>query len=315
MTTEAPSKFDGRVCPGDPVLPPRPEGFRNRVLTVIPRNVLEQTRNHPLLETLHITDIGFYPRAYYHYRERSEGSEQHILIYCVRGEGFIETATRRQVMCKDSVLLIPSGVGHIYGSLTNDPWHIYWAHYTGSHSHHYNRGPADDFTVSSVPFSKYPDLSRQFHRIFNLLDRGTTVTNLIHCAHILGYTLTEFFYANCATGEILDEGGDTHHHVDNTISYLQSRIHDSITLDELAAWSNVSKGHLTQLFKEKTSYSPIRFFINLKMQQACRYLDLTDMTIKQVAVTMGYSDPYYFSRLFRRTIGMSPSDYRSIKKG
>lgn len=288
-------------------------GFENQVLTVIPQNVLEHARRHPLLEPLFLTDVGYFPRAQYHYRERREGCGQHILIYCIKGKGYVEAQGRTHIITKNEVLIIPEGVAHAYGSAREaDPWHIYWAHYTGIKARLYNPGSTNDVFVSSVPYSKFADLSRLFHSILDTLDRGLTLDNMIRSAHTFAYLLSELFFGG---GVGTRERSAMPDHVDTAITYMQTRIQGNITLSELARRSNLSKGYLTQLFRERTGYSPIRYFINLKMQQACRLLDLTDMSVKQVAASLGYSDPYYFSRLFTQTIGMAPSAYRAIAKG
>lgn len=291
------------------------DGFENETLTVIPPHLLEQFRSHPLLESLYVTDIGFFPNARHHYREREFGAEQHILIYCIQGEGFVESRGKRHEVRPNTLLLIPQGVSHIYGADSNaNPWHIYWAHYLGSRSPHYNPGPGDDVWLTYVPESKLPNIARLFHTIFNVLDRGMTLSHLIQTAHIFAYLLNELILSHSHTS-LSTKPDERRDYVENAISYLQERLEENVTLDELAEWSNVSKSRLTQLFKEKTGYSPIRFFMNLKMQRACRYLDLTDFTVKQIAASLGYDDPYYFTRVFTRTIGMSPTAYRNIKKG
>ena len=60
---------------------------------------------------------------------------------------------------------------------------------------------------------------------------------------------------------------------------------------------------------------PIDYFLHLKMQKACQLLFSQDMKIKQVALQLGYEDQYYFSRIFKKYMGMSPEQYRvSTKK-
>jgi YesN/AraC family two-component response regulator len=57
------------------------------------------------------------------------------------------------------------------------------------------------------------------------------------------------------------------------------------------------------------------YFIHLRVRLACRLLDLSDKPIKVVAIETGYRDPYYFSRVFKKAMGLSPEKYRAIKKG
>ena len=68
------------------------------------------------------------------------------------------------------------------------------------------------------------------------------------------------------------------------------------------------------LFKQKTGYAPIDYFIQMKMQKASQQLDFTDHSVKDIAMSMGFDDPYYFSKRFRKIIGLSPKQYRSLKK-
>lgn len=69
------------------------------------------------------------------------------------------------------------------------------------------------------------------------------------------------------------------------------------------------------LFKQVTGYSPIDYYMRLKIQRACQYLDLTDYSVKEISKNVGIEDPYYFSRMFSKIMGQSPSDYRKRQKG
>jgi AraC-like DNA-binding protein len=102
--------------------------------------------------------------------------------------------------------------------------------------------------------------------------------------------------------------------VDGAITYMQQHIDGNISLDELSRANNYSTSRFSNLFKQKTGYAPIDYFIQMKMQKACQQLDFSDKSIKDVAYTLGFDDPYYFSRRFRKIIGISPNKYRAIKK-
>jgi AraC-like DNA-binding protein len=95
---------------------------------------------------------------------------------------------------------------------------------------------------------------------------------------------------------------------------MQEHINENITLQELSKHYNYSASRFSSLFKQKTGYSPIDYFIQMKMQKASQQLDFTDHSVKDIAMSMGFDDPYYFSKRFRKIIGMSPKQYRTLKK-
>ena len=96
---------------------------------------------------------------------------------------------------------------------------------------------------------------------------------------------------------------------------MLEHIDQPLTLDMLAASANMSKFHFSKRYKALTGYSPVKHFLNMKMEHACSLLDGSDLSVGAIASRLGYDDPLYFSRLFSRTVGISPRRYRaSIRK-
>lgn len=96
---------------------------------------------------------------------------------------------------------------------------------------------------------------------------------------------------------------------------MREHLHGSLNLDELAAQFKLSRFHFAKTYRALTGHAPIQDFIQLKMALACRLLDRGDAEVRQVAEQLGYDDPYYFSRLFRKVVGMAPSHYRALHQG
>jgi AraC-like DNA-binding protein len=90
---------------------------------------------------------------------------------------------------------------------------------------------------------------------------------------------------------------------------------ESLQVATLAARANISPSHFFALFKRQIGCAPIDYFIRLRMQHACRLLDETVMSVKEVAATLGYEDPFYFSRIFKSVNRVAPSEYRLLKNG
>ena len=100
---------------------------------MLPERFIDEMTGHPLIQPLFITDIGFFPEARYHYRERANGTPSYILIFCIAGEGWIEVGSSgRQHVRKNDLIVIPPNTPHIYGASAMNPWSIYWIHYRGN---------------------------------------------------------------------------------------------------------------------------------------------------------------------------------------
>jgi len=103
--------------------------------------------------------------------------------------------------------------------------------------------------------------------------------------------------------------------IEQSIAYMLRHLDESVQVATLAAQANISASHFFALFKRRIGCAPIDYFIRLRMQQACRLLDETVMSVKEVAATLGYDDPFYFSRIFKSVNHVAPSEYRLLKNG
>ncbi|KIL41219.1 AraC family transcriptional regulator [Gordoniibacillus kamchatkensis] len=95
------------------------------------------------------------------------------------------------------------------------------------------------------------------------------------------------------------------------IQYMHEHIQDKITLAQLSDLVQLSPTYLSRAFKEITGYSIIEFFNKMKMDKAKEMILEGNRKIKEVAGALGYTDEFYFSRLFKKTEGISPSEYYS----
>lgn len=83
-----------------------------------------------------------------------------------------------------------------------------------------------------------------------------------------------------------------------------------IDISEYAAECNISKSRFLHLFKESTGTSPQNYIISIRIKKACELLENTDLSILKVAEQVGICDQNYFSRLFKKHTGISPTEYR-----
>jgi transcriptional regulator GlxA family with amidase domain len=94
------------------------------------------------------------------------------------------------------------------------------------------------------------------------------------------------------------------------VKHMQQHLNKPLQVSMLSSMAAVSSSHFYSLFKRATGYTPINFFIRLRMIRACEMLATSTVTVKGIAAALGYADRYYFSRLFKSIVGVAPREYR-----
>ncbi len=92
--------------------------------------------------------------------------------------------------------------------------------------------------------------------------------------------------------------------------FLDERVEQKVTIEEMAASIYRSKDYAIKLFKQEFGQTPYTYFIRKKMDVAKSFLKSTTMSVKQIAFQLGYDDQHYFSNIFKKETGMSPRQYR-----
>jgi AraC-like DNA-binding protein len=278
----------------------------------IPKTILKtRVQSNLLLKHLHICSIGYYPRAKDHYTYRKKGLPENFIFYCVDGHGWYKIGDQRFEVGPNEFFILPQNVEHAYGSDENHPWTIYWIHFGGDSLKELNEVQVIQKHFKPFYIRNSEDILSIFSKIFKTLELGYSIDNLLFANMCLSHFLTLFIYNS---RHYTTPASDKTDCVDNAILYMQEHINENISLNELSTRYNYSVSRFSNLFKQKTGYAPIDYFMQMKMQKACQHLDLTNRSIKDIAFSMGFDDPYYFSKRFSTMIGVSPKKYRSLNK-
>lgn len=290
------------------------EGFNGERALVLPRIIVHIMEDDPIMAMLHITDIGYYPKAEHHFRERTEPINQYVLIYCIDGSGWYRIRGREYHVKGNQYFILPAGVAHAYGSDEENPWTIYWIHFKGKLAQYYAGDSLEPTSVNPSVNSRIRQRMDLFEGIFNTLRSGYSNGNLHYASSLFQYYLGTLKYID-QYREVTCNHTDEGNMVEAIVHYMKENIEKHITLQDISEYMGYSISHLSMLFKKETGHSLLAYLNLLKIQQACMMLDETDMKINQICYKIGIEDAYYFSRLFMKTMGMSPKEYRELKKG
>ena len=278
----------------------KPDGFKNQFLFVI--------HDQWDFGFIRVTDIGYFPKADHHYRERPDGCDTAILLYCRQGSGsFCLGNNAACTLEAGQAVIIPPGIPHSYGACGEDPWSVYWVHFNGEILPFYMNllGSCGPLFIAPQYDS---DIVREFHRCFEILQTPYQTEEYYLVCQSVGNILAliavgkkQFMRQRTQKGEKA---------VDKCLRYMKMNLSKAINLDELADIAGFSPSHLNLLFRKSTGKAPVDYFLHIKMQAASRDLFFTGKTITDIAADYGIYDPYYFSRLFKKVMGVSPTAYR-----
>ncbi|MBR6828092.1 MAG: AraC family transcriptional regulator [Prevotella sp.] len=287
------------------------EGFTGERSIVLPPIIIEAEQHDPLVSSLYITDIGYYPHAEGHFRERRQAIDAYVLIYCMEGRGWYEVQDKRYEVQGNQYFILPPGYPHAYGASANQPWTIYWLHFTGNHAAIYSEGQLAPQDITPAPNSRINERQHIFEEIFSTLQYSTDSESLRYASSLLHYYLASMRYLrHYRHPASLPTISDSRDFVAAVTHYMHENLERRLTLDDLAHYTGYSPSHFSLLFRQQAGESPLARFTRLKLDRACILLQTTDMRINQICHKLGFDDPYYFSRLFKQQKGLSPKQYR-----
>lgn len=288
------------------------EGFKGERMLSLPQDILNKYSELPLVSPLYVRKIGFFPRVRHHYVQKPQGTDYCMLIYCVSGKGHYSIGGGEpHPVDENQYIILPSGMPYTFWADNDDPWTIYWVHFQGSLANHFVTYPIMTRSILPGNDSRLQARLDLFERIYSSFTMAYVEDFMVYASMCLYPFLSSFInlkaFRNMASSVNIKEEQTFSTLV---IHYMQENIANNLSLNDFASNFNYSPSHFSALFQKETGYSPINYYIQLKMRRACQYIERSSMKLNEVAQKVGFSEPAYFSRIFTKIMGMSPSEYR-----
>lgn len=276
---------------------------------VVPREIASQLATHPLCAGLYPTGLGYYQIAANHTMQRRK-HDDNLMIYCLDGRGELTVENETCKVHAGDLIVLPEGVSHAYKASEKAPWTIYWVHFSGEKAADfidYLAIPGNHFVL---PLGIHSGLVGDYEMLLESLQSSFSLTASVHASNLLRGILTKIVQL-----QTLSRQRKVAHNfnIEHIHSLMQARLHEQLDLDAFAKAANISKYHFVKKYKQLTGTTPINHFIHLKIERACHLLDMTTKSINEISYAVGYEDAYYFSRIFKKIMGLSPSQYRRMR--
>ena len=216
----------------------------------------------------------------------------------------------------DTEIIIPAGGFLLYKPQEYQKYDIYkkentdlyWCHFSGSY--------AEDFLKSYNLYDKRiitlsPNI--QYRRIYSLL-RVTLDKREKHFTDLCAVYLQELLLTVSRDMHKASSNQNMPDELKHILNYIEEHYYEDITIDELSKIGLMNKLKLTRYFNEYLKCPPKKYLFNYRINKAKTLLLQTNHKVNEIAFSVGYSNPLYFSTIFRQETGLSPREFREQNK-
>lgn len=247
-----------------------------------------------------VNTAGYYDASTAFETFNTVGRDDFYLIYIIDGQLSINIDENEHVIDKGTAIIFPPRYKYKYHG--NPPVHYLYVHFTGAY--------ADKF-LKDCGFYNLPCV---IENEFNIDIQNKL--NLLINAFLYNEPLNALKSACLLQEVLIDIRKDDLSKADNSplkasLKYIHRFFTGKIDIPYLARLENLSNSRYVTVFKKHFKKSPNEYIIDLRLQFAKSLLDNTNMSIRQISESVGYSDQYFFSRLFKKHLGVSPLSYRN----
>lgn len=224
--------------------------------------------------------------------------------YIVSGSGQVQANDTRFTPRAGDTYFLPAGNDYFYSSDKNDPWEKIWINLSGS----FLERLAELYGIQGVYHFPGLDTSDLLLKFQYYAERPTTPHVAEKCCsliHELFFRMSRSLYAQEPTALTP---------VQLMLAYIEQHETDVIRLEQLADACHKSPSQAERLFRAEMDMPPYRYVLNRKIEIACQLLTETGMSVRDISSYLSFEDEFYFSGLFRRKTGLSPTQYRNRQK-
>lgn len=227
----------------------------------------------------------------------------YLMIYCKKGTVMFQEGDTKEYLSSGFIKIIPPDTHVDFTYYPEDHNEYYFIHFVGRLA----QSLLDCIFIdgNTVFVGSRPDIAELFSEIeksFEISEDDQTTRAML---------LKSIFYTMLKTRQNKNvKNIQSSLAISKVIIYIQNHFNQNITVDQLANMCYISKNHFMTLFKEHTGHSPINYIINIRIETAKNLLENSNYTINEISAETGFKNSLYFSRIFKKKIGVSPNQYR-----
>ena len=233
----------------------------------------------------------------------------HEFLFCVRGHGSVTVGGQSHRVGPGRLAWLPVRDSHAHSPDPEDPWEILWIRVDSANLTRLMTVLA----VQDDPVFRFDDptaVRALFEAVLSHLEPGS-LADYASCDRLVASLLEALLKSR--SNRVLEPQVAGHRGLGHLMAQIHIHYNDRWGIDRLAAVCRVSKSHLFRLFRAAFDKTPLNWLRDYRIAQAKRMLVETDTPIAVIASQVGYADPLYFSRDFKKQTGVSPRAFRATE--
>ena len=215
-----------------------------------------------------------------------------LLHFVVSGKGYFSIENREYNVSAGDIFVIPPFIETYYEADLKEPWDYIWIGFTAS----------QDFDILHNDIICLPGAAR----IFEEMKKCGTMT--VGRTEFLCSKIWQLF------AEILEKKEGKIGYIEKALNIIHSEYMSDISVQIIADRIGLERTYFSNLFKKEKGMSPKKYLLKYRMKQAADLIRNRDYTVSVTALSVGYSDVYIFSKMFKNYYGVSPLEFRKRKE-
>lgn len=249
--------------------------------------------------------------------------DHHLIHFVKSGKGKLYINNSVYNVNAGNCFLIHENQVAYYQADKDDPWKYYWLGFCGNLSDKIFDAVGFTYEMLVFPFEsdQICDIIMQAteyahaHNGDSLaidLKLGAYTREVLHSLLKTNLAKYKAMFGNHEDAvKVMGSGAYSDRYVNIVAKIIQNSYSQNIKIEKIAEKLSVNRTYLSATFKKNTGLSIKDFLTNYRIEQACVMLKDKRKTVNEIANETGYDDPYYFSRIFKKSTGFSPTEYRN----
>lgn len=232
------------------------------------------------------------------------------IVFVVKGKGYL--LLNKEETCLqtgDMFVLYPREI-HYYHANPEDPWELMWVCFNGT---------SFEYMLNDIGITKdnciFPGIVNQNLKdmLGDIIDDLGTNPDSINQLYSVGTLCILLSRIQKAIGNnnLSAENHQKQTVIEEVTNFIESNYHMSLNVNVLCEYINYSRSYLSRVFKAETGYTIPEYITHVRIKRAKLLFDETDLSIQEIAISVGFPDAFYFSKIFKKYTGFSPSTYKN----